>query len=199
MAASWPETRATLLGKLRDPERREEAWRDFYNLYRPSVFGLCRSLGMSEHDAEDQTQDCVIKAGREVTEGRFEYDPSRSFRAWLATIVRNSIRTWQQSFAQRLRGSGNDEVQLLLESLPDQLECLADELADSWAQWEAIEQVRRDVPVAEWEVYILFESGQFSAVEAAPKLGKTVGAFWAFASRLRRRIRERREDLESGK
>jgi RNA polymerase sigma-70 factor (ECF subfamily) len=50
-----PETRASLLWRLRNPED-QDAWDQFAILYRPVVFQLAIHRGMRNADAEDLAQ-----------------------------------------------------------------------------------------------------------------------------------------------
>ena len=73
-------TRITLLGRLRRDPGDQEAWGEFVEQYGPKVFAWCRRWGLQEADAQDVTQDVLLKLARKMKD--FTYDPSRSFRAW---------------------------------------------------------------------------------------------------------------------
>ena len=197
MGIDWPKTRATLLGRLRDPNRSEEVCRVFFNIYWTPVFRLCLARGMSEADAEDLTQETIFVAMREITEGRFEYNPNKKYNSWLSRVVRNSCENLRKSFGYKIRGAGNDEVQRQLEDLTNELDDRAAELDEKLAQERAVEKVRREYSTVEWDVFVRFQQRELGAEDAAKLLGKkSAEAVWAFVYRVRRKIKENREELK---
>src|SRR5256885_14759398 len=112
-----PVTNPSLLLRVRDG-RDQDAWRQFFALYVPLLYGYARKRGLQDADAADVAQDVfqrVLGALR-----RLDYDPTRgSFRAWLCTITRNRIATWTAGVQRRDRGSGDSDVHDLLEEYPD--------------------------------------------------------------------------------
>src|SRR5438552_1369435 len=81
-----PQTRASLLVRLRDGHDRE-AWRQFVDLYAPLVYGFARRRGLQDADAADLMQD-VLRAVSGAA-GRLDYDPAKgTFRSWLFTVTR---------------------------------------------------------------------------------------------------------------
>jgi RNA polymerase sigma-70 factor (ECF subfamily) len=54
-----PETRASLLLRIRDPLDRD-AWEEFSALYRPVVMEMARGRGMQNADAEDLAQHVLV-------------------------------------------------------------------------------------------------------------------------------------------
>lgn len=95
MNRSTPQpTRASLLLRLREQE--ELAWREFFAIYTPVVFGYLIRRGLQPNDAEDLTQEVLIEVTRSIR--NFDYQPERGrFRDWLGTISRRRLaRFWQQ-------------------------------------------------------------------------------------------------------
>ncbi|HWE40748.1 MAG TPA: sigma-70 family RNA polymerase sigma factor, partial [Isosphaeraceae bacterium] len=111
--ADSPKTRASLLVRIRDP-RDERAWAEFAAIYGPLVRRLARARGLQEADAADLSQD-VLRAVAGAIE-RYDPDPKRgSFRAWLFTIARNLILNLLAAQRRHPRGSGDTDVNRLLE------------------------------------------------------------------------------------
>src|SRR5690242_12144569 len=82
-------TPPSLLERLREaPER--EAWEKFVDLYTPLFFAWTRRLGLNAHDGADLVQDLFTIVVEKIPQ--FEYDPRKSFRAWLQTILINRWR-----------------------------------------------------------------------------------------------------------
>src|SRR5262245_45728264 len=110
-----PETRASLLVRLRDPAD-ADAWRTFVDLYAPLVYALGRRHGLQDADAADLTQEVFTAVSTAVRS--LVYDPRRGrFRGWLHTVARNKLL----DFRRRVRlavGSGDPAVQVVLEEQP---------------------------------------------------------------------------------
>ncbi len=91
MAAS-PETRPSLLVRIRDGEDRD-SWSQFVAIYAPLVYGWLRKGGLQDADAADITQEVMMSVAAAVKS--FEYDPALgSFRGWLFTVVQNRLRNF---------------------------------------------------------------------------------------------------------
>lgn len=65
------------------------ALREFFDRFRGQVYGLCyRMLGQKE-DAEDATQETMVRVVRNL----HRWDQNRAFEPWLLTIAGNRCRT----------------------------------------------------------------------------------------------------------
>src|SRR3974390_2954652 len=95
-----PLTRASLLVRIQDSQD-AEAWRQFFDLYAPVVYGFARKRGLQDADAADVMQDVLrIVAG---AAGKLEYDPARgSFRGWLYTVSRNRIFSFLEATRRKI-------------------------------------------------------------------------------------------------
>ncbi|HZS72410.1 MAG TPA: sigma-70 family RNA polymerase sigma factor [Candidatus Acidoferrum sp.] len=63
-----------------------EAWGELYREYAPAIFRFCRRALPTREDAEDATMDIF---GDKLRKGLSQYDPSRSFSAWLYRVAAN--------------------------------------------------------------------------------------------------------------
>ena len=61
---AWPETRDTLLARLRDPADMQ-AWSEFTRLYEPVIKGFVTGRGLQTADAQDMC--CGRWPGRRMT------------------------------------------------------------------------------------------------------------------------------------
>src|SRR5262249_47440058 len=110
-----PPPRPRLLVRLRDGGG-QDAWRQFGHLYPPVVFGWARRRGLQEADAADLTQEVLRSVARALPAK--VYDPTRGpFRGWLYTVTRNKLNTFQGRQARAERGSGDSDVQEMLEAV----------------------------------------------------------------------------------
>lgn len=107
-------TSATLLDRVGISPHDEAAWARFVELYGSKIRGWCRRWGLQEADAEDVTQDVLLRLAQKL--GTFHYDPSRSFRGWLRTVTRNALAGFLADRKRQCSGSGDDEVLKQLQS-----------------------------------------------------------------------------------
>ena len=87
MGPDQSKTSATLLGRLAASPPDQAAWSDFVDRYGPRILKWCRAGGLQEADVLDVSQAVLTKLFVQMQ--RFDYEPSKSFRGWLRTIVRN--------------------------------------------------------------------------------------------------------------
>jgi RNA polymerase sigma-70 factor (ECF subfamily) len=83
-------TSPSLLERLRQLND-EATWGRFTALYAPLLYSWARRLVAQPADAADLVQDVLTVVVRQLPE--FRYDPSKSFRAWLRSILLNRWRT----------------------------------------------------------------------------------------------------------
>jgi RNA polymerase sigma factor (sigma-70 family) len=81
-------TRKTLLSRLKDLGD-QKSWQEFFDIYWKLIYNAAIKSGLSHSDAEDVVQETVVTVAREMPE--FNYDPKRSFKAWLLKITRCRI------------------------------------------------------------------------------------------------------------
>jgi hypothetical protein len=67
--SSTPETRASLLIRVRDPAD-QAAWHEFVEIYRPVILRLARQKGMQEADADDVAQQVLVAVGKAASTTR---------------------------------------------------------------------------------------------------------------------------------
>ena len=72
---SW--TSVSLLGKLQQNPKDEEAWRDFVKRYGRKILHWCGHWRLQEADAEDVTQIVLAKLAQKMA--GFQYDPGLPF------------------------------------------------------------------------------------------------------------------------
>ncbi|MFO0950530.1 MAG: sigma-70 family RNA polymerase sigma factor [Isosphaeraceae bacterium] len=83
-----PSTHAAILGEMGDDGRREEGWAAFRKRYEDVIIHWCLRRGMSRENAEDLTQEVLLK----IFERLPTYDPAKGrFRGWLKKVVDNGV------------------------------------------------------------------------------------------------------------
>src|SRR5260370_5623311 len=83
-------TSQSLLDGLRRPND-EATWARFTALYAPLLYSWARRLVAQPADAADLVQDVLTVVVGQLPQ--FRYDPGKSFRAWLRSILMNRWRT----------------------------------------------------------------------------------------------------------
>ncbi len=101
-----------------------DAWGDLYREFAPAIFRFCRRAMPTHEDAEDATMEIFMKLSGKLV----QYDPSRSFTAWLYKVAANHC--WDM--LRRRKGRQDKETEdvdevPLQHPDPNQLERLIEE------------------------------------------------------------------------
>jgi len=191
-----PETRASLLIRVRDPAD-QAAWYEFVEIYRPVILRLARQKGMQDADADDVAQQVLVAVAKAVEQR--EHDPSRAkFRTWLQRVAHNAIIN-ALTRCRPDRGSGDSELLAVLNQHESPSGPASDllrlEHRREVFRWAA-RQVRQEFHQATWDAFWL-TAVEGRAVEAvAEELAKNRGAIHAARSRVMRRIQEKVNEYE---
>jgi RNA polymerase sigma factor (sigma-70 family) len=187
-------TDVTLLARLRHDPKDQAAWGDFVARYGPKILDWCRRWGLQQADAQDVTQDVLLKLNRLMV--TFEYDPAGSFRAWLKTLAHHA---WRDFVAQRrLAGTGNSKMVAFLEC-PQAGADLSEDLQDEFRLEmldRAIARVRPRVASRAWDAFRLTALEGWSGSAAGAHLEMKVAQVYLARSRVTKRIDEEVRRLE---
>src|SRR6516165_2178408 len=167
-------TSPTLLGRLRQDPADAAALSACVRRYGPRIHAWCRQWHVQEADAQDVTQDVLVKLVARMR--TFAYDASGSFRGWLKTVTYHAWRDYLQGQQRAGRGSGDSAVLAALHEL-EAGETLARHLEkefDLELFEEAAARVRLRVKPHTWEVYRLLTEERVSVAEVADRLGMQV-------------------------
>ena len=190
------QTSSTLLGRLRRDPRDQAAWNDFVARYQPRILDWCRGWGLQESDAQDVTQDVLLKLSRSMA--TFVYDRSRSFRGWLKTIAHHA---WRDLVAERKRagvGSGDSRMGELLDNIQagdDLVQQLEEEFRRELLD-EAMARVRPRVAPRTWDAFRLTALEGCSGAAAAAQLQMKAAHVYVAKSEVKMMIREEVRRLE---
>jgi RNA polymerase sigma-70 factor (ECF subfamily) len=183
-------TSISLLQRVRRPGDRP-AWERFVALYTPLLYSWARRLGLSETDAADLVQDVFVVLLRKLP--GFEYDPEKSFRAWLWTVARNKYRERRRRPVERPLDTGSDVPAQLTED--DGAELFAEAEYRTFLVGRALHLMQSEFQATTWKAcWECVVHGKAAAVVAA-ELGTTVEVVWAAKSRVLRRLREELQGL----
>ncbi len=176
-------TPPTLLERLRRSSD-EDAWRRFVHLYFPLLYAWARRLHLQPQDAADLVQDVLTVLFRKLP--TFEYDPLRSFRAWLKTVTLNVWRNHRRKPA--LVQAGDADLDGL--AAPDTVEELTDAEYRRQLVSRVLELIRGDFQPATWEVFQECAVRGRPTAEVAAERGLSLGTVRAAKFRVLARLRQ---------
>ena len=61
----FPDTQSLLLANIQSLDNRE-AWAEFVQIYRPVVYRMARRRGMQDADAQDLSQDVLVRVSKAI-------------------------------------------------------------------------------------------------------------------------------------
>jgi RNA polymerase sigma factor (sigma-70 family) len=194
-----PTTRCTLLALLRQNPSDQAGWDEFVERYGRHIYRWCRQWNLQDADAEDVTQDILVKLTHKLR--AFAYDPSRSFRGWLKTITHHAWRDFADSRRHALPagGNSNDSQSLMLtiearEDLTQKLEEAFDlELLEA-----AKTRVRLRVAPHTWEAFQLTALDGLPVAEVADRVRLQVAMVYVAKSKVQKMLQEEIVKLEMG-
>jgi RNA polymerase sigma-70 factor (ECF subfamily) len=189
-------TSPTLLGRLGRVPADQGAWGDFAQRYGHKIYGWCRHWGLQQADAEDVTQQVLLKLAQKMR--TFAYDPSRSFRAWLKTVTHHAWRDFVAHGRRPARGSGDTEVLELLHAVaaPDTLADALDEEFRRDLLDEAMARAQLRVQPHTWEAFRLLAVEGLSGAEAGARLDMKVATVFVAKSKVQKIVQEEVRRLE---
>ncbi|MEY3175782.1 MAG: hypothetical protein RLZZ436_3696 [Planctomycetota bacterium] len=199
-------TRSSFLRQLASEGPDAEVWSELNDRYGDWVFRWCRRWGASESDAEDLTQETLVRVYRHIQQ--FEHTGPFTFRAWIRTVARTtwlmllrqrSRRPVLVSFQQESGGAVDTEDGVLdLSDLYQQFSHESEELERRELLNLAFDRVRRRVNTAKWQAFELLTLGEYAAEDAARILGVSRATVYLANSRIRQLLLEEITVLEGG-
>jgi RNA polymerase sigma factor (sigma-70 family) len=189
-------TSPTLLGRLRQDPADPAAWSTFVLRYGPRVHAWCLHWRLQEADAQDVTQNVLVKLVARMR--TFSYDRSGSFRGWLKTVTYHAWRDYLHGQQRAGQGSGDSAVLGALHALEagDDLARHLEKEFDLELLEEATARVRLRVKAHTWEAYRLLTEESLSVPEVAGRLGMQVAMVFVARSKVKRMLREQVRQLE---
>jgi RNA polymerase sigma-70 factor (ECF subfamily) len=188
-------TSVTLLVRLRNPAD-ARAWGEFVDRYGPKIHSWCGRWRLQEADAENVTQEVLLKLVKKLR--TFRYDPDQSFRGWLHTVTHNVLYDLREAQKRPGEGSGDKDVEGLLvnvEAREDLVQRLEEEF-DREVLELAAQEVRLLVKPATWRAFSLVAFEGLSTKEAAQQLQMKVGTVIVYHGRVKRMLAEAIARLE---
>jgi RNA polymerase sigma-70 factor (ECF subfamily) len=177
-------TPVSLLARLRQPAA-EQAWQRFVELYTPVLYACARSLGLCDADAADLVQDVFLVLVQKLPE--FQYDPHKSFQAWLRTLMLNK---WRDNVkrAQGLRRIPDAALENL--TVPDAAETLWEAEYRRHLVGRAMDILQAEFQPTTWKAFWEFVALGQPAHKVAADLGISENAVYIAKCRVLRRLRQ---------
>jgi RNA polymerase sigma-70 factor (ECF subfamily) len=196
--ALLPTTRVTLLAQLRQDPSDQAGWDEFVERYGRHIYRWCRRWKLQDADAEDVTQDILVKLTRKLR--AFAYDPSRSFRGWLKTVAHHAWRDFEDGRRHARPASGDGQVEELMLTLEarDDLARKLEEAFDLELLEAAKARVRLRVAPHTWEAFRLAALEGLPVAEVAARARLQVAMVYVAKSKVQKMLREEIEKLEMG-
>jgi RNA polymerase sigma-70 factor (ECF subfamily) len=193
-----PTTRVTLLTQLRQDPFDQAGWDEFVERYGRHIYRWCRQWKLQDADAEDVTQDILMKLTQKLR--TFAYDPSRSFRGWLKTVAHHAWRDFYESRRYAQRAAGDRQVEELILTI-EAREDLAQKLEEAF-DLELLEaakiQVRLRVAPHTWEAFRLTALEGLPVAEVAARVHLQVAMVYVAKSKVQKMLQEEIGKLKIG-
>ena len=161
----------------------------FVERYQPRIRRWCITWGLQDSDADDVGQEVLVKLFAALR--KFQYDPSRSFRAWLKTVTQNA---WSDFVAarRRRRTQTSDLIDTIADSAAAQSD-LNKQLEDAFDRElleVAMRRIKGRAKPSNWEAFHLTAIEGLSGAEAAQKLGIPVGHVFVAKHRVQKLLQD---------
>ena len=190
-------TRASLLEKVRQPRNDHKSWSEFVALYGPFLLRFLRRRSVRGEEALDLVQEVLLIVARKI--GDFEYDPNRSFRAWLCTVASNQAKKLYRKEGRRSPAPGGTSHLEWIHELSDPSEGDGDAIEAEWRKnvlEQAMIQVRAKVKETTWKSFELCSLQNLEPAEAAKRLGISIGSVYTNVSRVLTGLRKAVEEID---
>jgi RNA polymerase sigma factor (sigma-70 family) len=183
------DTSLTLLERLQKNPDDPQAWNLFIERYQPRIRRWCLTWGLQDSDADDVAQDVLVKLFAALR--KFQYDPSRSFRAWLKTVTQH---VWLDFVAAGRRHpvQTSERIDTLADSADAQSD-LERQLEDAFEHElleVAMRRIKERAKPAHWEAFHMTAIEGLSGAEAAYKLGMPVGTVFVAKHRVQKMLQD---------
>lgn len=179
----------------------EKGWPEFFDIYWPFLFHHALARGLSKADAEDVTQQTLVKVWKKLPAFRYGKNGAK-FRTWLIGILMSRIIDWYR--AQKgdrtvpLPDAGTGTAPLA--QSPDPSVQAPDASCD--AEWEANllraarERLWKRLGQRDRQIYDYYESHQHDARQTAVDLNITTAYVHVVRFRVERALKKEVERLQ---
>jgi RNA polymerase sigma-70 factor (ECF subfamily) len=182
-------TPASLLELLRHPNE-VCAWERFIELYSPLLYHWGKRLGLQDSDAADLVQDVFVLLLRKLP--GFDYNPSKSFHAWLKTVFLNQYRFHQRTRVPIPREDAGDDLAAA------ELATFDDPEYQQYLIRQAFALIEREFTVQQRSAFRAYVLDEQPPEEVARKHGISPGTVYGIKSKILSRLRQELRELLDG-
>jgi len=206
-------TRPSLLKRLKAGDD-EESWQEFYRIYGKLVRDFATQAGLTATEADEVVQETAIGTAKHLSE--FRYDPAVCrFKTWLLNLaswrVKDQLKKRQRSpsfneansgKARGRSGRADDESTrtATINRIPDfrgiDLEALFEK------EWRknlfdaALERVRKDLSLKQFQIFDLLVVQEWPARDVAKALGVSLANVYVSRHRISNEVKKEVRRLE---
>ncbi len=172
-----------------------EAWDEFVERYRPMIRAWCLKWHLQDSDADDVVQDVLVKLVAAIR--KFQYDPARSFRAWLKTVTQHALSDFVASRRKDpgLKAASIEQIAESAEAKTD-LEQRLEDAFDAEVFELAMHRVKKRVKPGTWNAFHLTAVEGLSGAAAATKLDMPVAHVFVAKNRVQKMLQEEARTLK---
>ena len=183
------DTSVTLMERLQKFPADPQAWDEFVERYRPMIRAWCLKWHLQDSDADDVVQDVLVKLVAAIR--KFQYDPARSFRAWLKTVTQHALSDF---VASRRKDPGRiaapiENIAQSAEAKTD-LEQRLEDAFDAEVLELAMHRVKKRVKPGTWDAFHLTVVEGLSGAAAAARLEMPVAHVFVAKNRVQKMLQE---------
>ncbi|MFO0967666.1 MAG: sigma-70 family RNA polymerase sigma factor [Gemmataceae bacterium] len=196
MAESLARTRMSLLGRLRESGADQGAWSEFVAWYAPLIQTWCQRWKLQDADAQEVTQLVLVKLADKMR--TFQYDPARSFRAYLKTLAHYAWCDFLEARKRHGGGVGGSEMLDVLHGVAadEDLDKRLDADFDREILTEAMVRVEARVEPHTWQAFRLTALDGLSGADVAGRLDMKVATVFKARSKVQKMLQEEVTKLE---
>lgn len=188
-------TSVTLLHRIRNAPPDSHAWTEFVQRYGFRIHQWCTSRGLGPADADDVTQEVLIKLARRLN--RFEYDPNMTFRGWLRRVTENALLDF---FRDRKRREAIRSQEVSILERAEERQELASRLEDAFdlELFElALARVRNRIDRRRWSAWQMTAMDGIAAEAVAEQLGMKIATVYSARYQIQKMIAAEVQLLEA--
>jgi RNA polymerase sigma factor (sigma-70 family) len=182
-------TSLTLMLRLQKDPADGAAWDEFVEHYRPMIRAWCLTWGSQNSDADDVTQDVLVRLLKAMRKS--QYDPARSFRPWLKVVTHNAWNDFVSS--RRLKSAETaDELNSVADS-GDALADLEERMEDAFHRELldlAMRRIEKRVKPTTWQAFRLTAVENRPGAEVAQELGMAIALVFVARHRVQKMLEE---------
>jgi len=206
-------TRPSLLKRLKAGDD-EESWQEFYRIYGKLVRDFATQAGLTATEADEVVQETAIGTAKHLSE--FRYDPAVCrFKTWLLNLaswrVKDQLKKRQRSASFNEANSGkasgrsgraDDESTrtATINRIPDSRGVDLEALFEK--EWRknlfdaALERVRKDLSLKQFQIFDLLVVQEWPARDVAKALGVSLANVYVSRHRISNEVKKEVRRLE---